>query len=105
MAVAVSAKAGGVPHLEAACRGGEVCAELGIEGGELVVELEDLVVEPPFVLADMEFPLGALERVAAVGAGHEAGKKHESGIGKRRSRLERFRARDRVRFVMSEAKT
>lgn len=88
----MSATAGCVPDLEAAFGGGEVCAELGLEGGEFVVELEELVVKPPFALADMGCLLGALEGVAAVGAGHEAGQKHESGIGRRWLRLERWRA-------------
>jgi hypothetical protein len=72
MLFAGSAKAGDVPALEAACRGGEICAELGLEGGELVVELEELVVEPLFALTEMEFSPSTLEGMAALIAGHES---------------------------------
>jgi hypothetical protein len=101
----VSAEAGRVPELEAASRGVEVCAELGIVGGQLLAELEELVVEPAFALADVVCPLDALEGGAAVGAGHEAGSKHKSGIGIRRVWLEGFRAAERARFAASDAKS
>ena len=65
----LSAKASGVPELEATLRGGEVGAELGLVGGDFLAELEELVIEPAFVLADMVRPLVLLERGAAVGAG------------------------------------
>ena len=98
--VGLGAKASGIPELEAALWGGEVGAELGVVGGEFLAVLEDLVVEPAFVLAEVVGVLVVRERGAAVGAGHEAGTEHESGIGRRQRRRETVRA-----LVSSEAKS
>ena len=100
--VGPGAKASGIPELEAALRGGEEGAELGIAGGEFLAVLEDLVVEPAFALADVVRPLLVRERRTAVWAGHEAGTEHESGIGRRQPCRETLRA---CALVSSEAKS
>src|SRR5213078_3314337 len=65
----------GVVELESPPRRGEVLGQLGLELVDLVAELAELELEPALTLAFVRVRL-ALERGAAVGAGHVAGREH-----------------------------